>query len=288
MEGKDQQQVSGVKQGGEGGQAGRYESPFMALDDLIYASLQPLAASNQRLHMHVLEQIQALSQVEQRETEPVARLKNLTVAYDKIRPDGEGAGQLESVELKLPLLSLVPLSQLAVEKANVEFHAEITTEMDREGKAHIQGRVAAPKQRKSGELSRISYQIELKSIPAAEGLMRLTDLLDLSPVARETDQTPVDASGQPCSEQERMLRGQVRQRRERIGKLQRLYEKIQELAREQERLCQICHESWDGPTYEKEAAFVQTAQREVIGQIVHEQQALLHLEVEQQLGEISQ
>lgn len=287
MDSNDQEQPTGKELGSEEDKERRYESQLIPLEELVYASIQPLAASNQRLQMHILEQIQAVSQVEQREDQKVAHLKNLNVSYDKIRPDGEDASRLERVELQLPLLSIVPLSQLTVEKANVEFHAEIATETDEQGNTHLRGRASAPKDRKNGCLSRISYQIELKSIPAAEGLMRLTDLLDVSPVARGMDQTPLDSNGQPRSQEEQVLLAQVREKQEKIRQLQRLYKKVQDLSAEQERLSQLCEGTCYRQAHEQEFKFAQTAQNEMLRRIIEEQEELIRLEVEHELGQDS-
>lgn len=261
------------------------ERQMLSLEELIYASIQPLAASNQRLQMHILEEIQAVSQVEQRQDQKVARLKNLHVAYDKLRSDGEGASRLEQMELQLPLLSLVSLSQLAVDKAKVAFHAEVVSESDGQGGTQLRGRVSTSKERKISPLSRISYEIELSSIPVAEGLMRLTDLLDISPVAREVGETLLDSSGRPRSEQEQALHSQVRERKEKIRQLQGLYQKVQEFSEERERLAQLCTGASDGQPCRRDNKFAQTAQREMVQRIIQEQEKLIRMEVEQELGQ---
>lgn len=257
-----------------------YKSEFMPLDDLVYSSVEPLAESNHRLRMHILDEIKASSDIEHRLGQEICHIKNINIAYDRTHVDEDGSSRVECMELKLPVLSVVPLTNLTVEKGNIQFHAEIGYDLDDQNKPRLCGKISSPKERVNASFARIFYQIEVQSVPAAEGIMRLTDLLESQPIAREMAFQSVDAQGRPCSEEYNQLQVQIRALKARIRKLQTLYDKVNDLSAQQERLSQLSQGQSYRDTHQEEFAFAQDAQARLLEKIIQLQQELLRLEME--------
>ena len=139
------------------------DSDFISLNELVYAPLHALAESNQRLRTHVVEAIKSMGSVAQNGQEEIIHLDNMNIAYNQVRPDGDAGYNVDELQLQIPLLSVVPVTILNVERAEIEFATEIRSSTDSTGKIKINGRICSPEQRESNFLPRVSYKMKVKS-----------------------------------------------------------------------------------------------------------------------------
>lgn len=231
-------------------ETGIMDSDFVLLDELVYAPLHALAESNQRLRAHVVDAIKSMGRVKQNGQEEIVQLDNINIAYDQIRPDGEEGYTVDNLQLQVPILSIVPVTNLNVEKAEIEFASEIRSGTDKDGKVKIDGRICSPEQRDSDFLPRVSYKMKVKSIPATEGILRLTDMLSASQVAKQLDTTPVNVDGNLSSEQQKSTWQEISELKLRIKKWKQLYQKVTDTLAEQEKMYQISNDAYPEDTYQ--------------------------------------
>ena len=104
------------------------DSNFIPLDDLVYAPLHALAQSNQQLKAQVLETIRSMGTLRLNGAEETVQLENLNIAYEQVRQEGDEGYSVDNLLLQVPLLSLVPMASLQVEKAEIDFSAEVRAE----------------------------------------------------------------------------------------------------------------------------------------------------------------
>lgn len=204
------------------------DNDFMPLQELVYASLQALEESNIRLHNHAINTIKRLTSNTATNTDDIIHLKNLSLAFDQIHPDDDGYC-LDKMQLDIPLLSIIPLTNLAIEKAEIDFSAEICTEIDNDGKKVINAKVTSPEQRDTDHLPHISYKITVASEPGTEGLLRITDIMNTNQIARKTDSTPVSLSGELADESQKKNWKEINHLKTNVKRLTRLYSKISEI-----------------------------------------------------------
>lgn len=204
------------------------DNDFMPLQELVYASLQALEESNIRLHNHAINTIKRLTSNTATNTDDIIHLKNLSLAFDQIHPDDDGYC-LDKMQLDIPLLSIISLTNLAIEKAEIDFSAEIYTEIDNDGKKVINARVTSPEQRDTDHLPHISYKITVASEPGTEGLLRITDIMNTNQIARKTDSTPVSLSGELADESQKKNWKEINHLKTNVKRLTRLYSKISEI-----------------------------------------------------------
>lgn len=204
------------------------DNDFMPLQELVYASLQALEESNIRLHNHAINTIKRLTSNTTTNTDDIIHLKNLSLAFDQIHPDDDGYC-LDKMQLDIPVLSIISLTNLAIEKAEIDFSAEICTEIDNDGKKVINARVTSPEQRDTDHLPHISYKITVASEPGTEGLLRITDIMNTNQIARKTDSTPVSLSGELADESQKKNWKEINHLKTNVKRLTRLYSKISEI-----------------------------------------------------------
>lgn len=204
------------------------DNDFMPLQELVYASLQALEESNIRLHNHAINTIKRLTSNTATNTDDIIHLKNLSLAFDQIHPDDDGYC-LDKMQLDIPVLSIISLTNLAIEKAEIDFSAEICTEIDNDGKKVINARVTSPEQRDTDHLPHISYKITVASEPGTEGLLRITDIMNTNQIARKTDSTPVSLSGELADESQKKNWKEINHLKTNVKRLTRLYSKISEI-----------------------------------------------------------
>ena len=102
------------------------DNDFIPLDDLVYAPLHALAQSGHRLRAQIVDAIKGMGTSKQSGQEETIHLNNLNIAYDQLRPEDEGYS-VDSLQVQVPLLSIVPIANLNVEKAEIDFSTEIKT-----------------------------------------------------------------------------------------------------------------------------------------------------------------
>lgn len=182
------------------------DNDFIPLDDLVYAPLHALAQSNHRLRAQIIEAIRAMGCSRQNGQEETVHLNNMNIAYDQLRPEADEGYSVDSLQVQVPLLSIVPVANLNVEKAEIDFSTEIKAVNNEEtGVTGINARICAPSQRESDFLPKVSYKLHISSIPATEGILRLTDALSASQVAKKLDTRPVAVSGDLGSDEQKSL-----------------------------------------------------------------------------------
>lgn len=182
-------------------QEGYIDSDFISLDDLVYAPLHSLAKANHQLRTYVVDAIKSLGLVKQNGQEEVINLDNINIAYEQIRSEAEEGYSVDNMKLQVPLLSVVPITNLNVDKAEIDFLAEVRVEQKKDGQCQVNARISSPEQRESDFLPRVSYKLFVSSIAATEGMMRLTDILSANHVVKQMDTTPLEIDGNIGSEE---------------------------------------------------------------------------------------
>lgn len=267
-------------EGESGRKEGFKESDFIPLDDLVFAPLHALARSNQNLRTQVVEAVKNLGVIRQNGQEETLYLKNMNVAYEQVRQEGEEGYSVDNLLMQVPLLSIVPVTNLNVEKAEIEFSTEVKAEMGEQEKCSIMARICSPEQRESDFLPRVSYKMQVTSLPATEGIMRLTDMLSSNQIGKKTDTTPVAVDGSLGSEDQKNTWQEVSRLKAKIKKLKQLYQKITEMMAEQERMQQISKEAFEEDTREFDKDKYLMAQSHIANRIMDYQEKIMNREIE--------
>ncbi len=262
------------------GSEGYKGSDFIPLDDLVYAPLHALAKSNQQLRAQVVDAIKSMGTLRQKGQEETVRLNNINIAYEQVRPEGEEGYSVDNLQMQVPLLSIVPITNLNVEKAEIDFSTEVMAEKGEEGECKITARICSPEQRESDFLPRVNYRMRISSIPATEGIMRLTDMFSSNQIAKKTDTTPVAVDGNLGTEEQKDTWQQVSKMKAKIKKLKQLYQKISDMITEQERLQQISYDAYDEVTREFDKDKYLMAQSNIANRIMEYQEKIMNKEIE--------
>lgn len=272
--------MDGGNSGNGGSGAGFEDSDFIPLDDLVYAPLHALAKSNQQLRAQVVDAIRSMGTLKQNGTEETVRLNNMNIAYEQVRPEGEEGYSVDNLQLQVPLLSIVPITNLSVEKAEIDFSTEVKAEKGEEGKCGITARICSPEQRESDFLPRVSYKLQISSLPATEGILRLTDMLSSNQIAKKTDTTPVAVDGNLGSNDQKNIWQEVSKMKAKMKKLKQLYQKITDMITEQERMQQISRETFEEDTREFDRDKYLMAQSNIANRIMQYQEKIMNKEIE--------
>lgn len=255
------------------------DNDFIPLDDLVYAPLHALAQSNHKLRAQIVDAIKSMGTSKQSGQEETIHLNNINIAYDQLRPEEEGYS-VDSLQVQVPLLSIVPIANLNVEKAEIDFSTEIKAVNNEDtGEAKINARICAPSQRDSDFLPKVSYKLQISSIPATEGILRLTDALSASQVAKKLDTKPVAISGDIGSDEQRNVLLETKKLRAKISRLKQLHQKISDMIAEQERLHQISKDAFEEDTYEFDKDKYLMAQSNVVNRIMEYQEQIMNMEI---------
>lgn len=273
-------QQESSKHADENNQKGYRDSDFILLDDLVYAPLYALAKSNHQLRAQVVEAIRSMGITKQNGQEETVYLSNINIAYDKVRPEADEGCSVDNMQLQVPLLSIVPITSLNVEKAEIDFSTEIQVVNEQDGKYQINARICSPEQRESDFLPRVSYKMKVKSIPATEGVMRITDILSANQMAKQLDTTPVAVDGNLGSEDQKNIKQEVGKLKAKVKKLRQLYQKISDMIAEQERLQQISQDAYADITREFDKDKYLMAQSNIANRIMEYQEKIMNREIE--------
>lgn len=231
-------------------QDGYLDNDFIPLNDLVYAPLHALALSNMQLREAVLESIKSMGTIRQNGQEEVIQMNHINLAYEHIKPEAEEGYSVENLQIEVPLMSIVPVTNLNVKKAEIEFSTEVRIANDKKGEGVINARICSPSQRETDFLPKISYKMQVSSLPSTEGLLRLTDMLSTSQVAKQLDTTPVAMDGNMHTEEEKEIWQQKNETQMKIKQLNSLYQKISQMMDEQEKLQQISNQWNPDDTYQ--------------------------------------
>lgn len=208
-------------------------NPFLSLEEVVYAPLDALAASNAQLSRTVIDEIRRMGRTEYREGEEVLYLNKLNLAYQRMH-SGEDEAYREDIQIEVPLLSVVPVPNLKIKNAEVDFSVELT-EQESAQKGEIKARICAGSQRETSEEPRIDFRIKLAAVEETEGYLRILDLLNVSSVAKQLEETPLSREGTPREEEkEAFLKRQALKRQE--AALHKLYREITEFMEDRKNL----------------------------------------------------
>lgn len=252
---------------------------FLPLDELVYAPVQALANSNRQLQSQIIELLKSTGTVRQDGSEEIIQLDSLNIAYEQVRSEAEDEYSVDNLQLKLPLLSVIPLSNLKIDEAEINFSVEVRAESGRDGDYALSARICSPEQRDSDFLPRVCYQLKLGSIPATEGILRLTDLLGNNPVAKQTDTTPINVTGSPGSEEQKTIRMKCLALRNKIQRLKQLYKKVSDMIAEQERMYQISKSAFEDHVYDFDEDKYRMVQGNIANRIMKYQTEIMDLEI---------
>lgn len=256
------------------------DNDFISLDNLVYAPLHALAQSNQRLRAQVVDAIKGMGTSKQNGQEETIHLNSINIAYDQLRAEANEGYSVDTLQVQVPLLSIVPVTNLNVEKAEIDFSTEIKAVNNEEkGESRINARICAPSQRDSDFLPKVSYKLQIASIPATEGILRLTDALSASQVAKKLDSRPVAVSGDMGSDEQKSVFAETKRLKAKINKLKQLHQKVSEMIDEQEKLHQISKDAFEEDTYEFDKDKYLMAQSNVINRIMKYQEQIMKMEI---------
>lgn len=256
------------------------DSDFIPLDDLVYAPIHALAKSNHQLRAEIVNAIRSMGTSKQNGQEEVIHLNNINIAYDQIRPEGEEGYSVDNLQVQVPLLSIVPVTNLGVDKAEIDFSTEVKAVNNPEtGERRINARICSPSQRDSDFLPKVSYKLQISSIPATEGILRLTDNLSANQVAKKLDTTPVAVSGDLGTDEQKSIVTETKRLKAKISRLKQLYQKISDMIAEQERLHQISKDAFEEDTYEFDKDKYMMAQSNVVNRIMEYQEQIMNMEI---------
>ena len=264
----------------DGFNAGYQDSEFIPLDDLVYAPLHALASSNDQLRAQVVAAIRSMGSIKQNGTEETVRLNNLNIAYDQVRQEGEDGYSVDNLQMQVPLLSIIPMTNLNVERAEIDFSTEVKAETRENGICRILARICSPEQRESDFLPRVGYKLKIKSLPATEGMLRLSDMLSTNQIAKKIESTPVAIDGNLGSDEQKNTWQEVTKLKAKIKKLKQLYQKISDMITEQERLEQISREAFAEQTFDFDKDKYLMAQSNIANRIMEYQEKIMNREIE--------
>ena len=255
-------------------------SEFIALDDLVYAPLHALAESNLRLHSHIIETVKNMGNVKQDGADEIVKLENMKIAYNQIHGDGDDGYSIDNMQLDVPLLSIVPVTNMNVEKAEIEFSAEIRAVSEKDGVKKINARISSPEKRESDFLPRVSYKMSITSLPATEGFLRISDLMSANQLAKKTDTTPVNINGVLSDNSQKDSWKKLSVVKTNIKTLKQLYQKVEDILSEQQRLHQISDEAFSDDTFFIDETQYKKILSDIANKIMEFQEQILSLEVQ--------
>lgn len=264
-------------------QANLKASDFIPLDDLVYAPLHALAKSGQQLRAYVVEAIKGMGTLRQNGQEETIQLNNINIAYEQVRQEGNEGYSVDNLQMQVPLMSIVPITSLNIEKAQIDFCTEVRAEKEGDSHCAFTARICAPKPRESDHLPRVSYRLRISSLPATEGIMRLTDMLSTNHIAKKMDETPVAINGNLGDEGRKSTWQKISKRKDRIKKLQRLYQKIEDMIAEQERMQEISREAFSGEAEDFNKDKYLAVQAQIASQIMECREQIIDKEIEDEL-----
>ena len=255
------------------------DSDFIPLEDLVYAPLYALAKSNQQLKSNIIESIRSMGKAEHTNKEEIIHLDHMNIAYDQVKQDEEGYS-VDNLQLEVPLLSIIPMNQLNVDKAEIDFSTEVKAVVDKENqKTQIQARICSPSQRESDFLPKVSYKLQVQSLPATEGILRLIDSLSSSQVAKKLNTRPVAVTGDWGSDEQKRVLNETKKLKAKMNRLKQLYQKISDMIAEQEKLSQISQDCFVEDTYDFDKDKYLMAQSNIVNRIMEYQEKVMNLEI---------
>lgn len=255
------------------------DSEFIPIEDLVYAPLYALAQSNQQLRAHIVEAIKSMGHTEQVNKEEIIHLSHVNIAYDQVNQEAEGYS-VDNMQVQVPILSIVPMNQLNVDKAEISFSTEVKAAEDKENNdMSIYARICSPSQRDSDFLPKITYKLQINSLPATEGILRLIDLLSSNQVAKKLNTRPVAITGDLGSDEQKAMLAEKKKLKAKMNRLKQLYQKIDDMISEQDKLRQLSDEHFVDDTYDFDRDKYLMAQSNIVNRIMEYQEKIMNLEI---------
>lgn len=196
-----------------------------------------------------------------------------------MRQDGDEGYSVDNLQMQVPILSIIPITNLNVEKAQISFSTEVKADNNEAGQCRIMARICSPEQRESNNLPRVNYKLEIGSLAATEGIMRITDILSVNQVAKKLDTTPVAVDGNLGSSQQKDIWQEVSVLKAKIKKLKQLHQKISDMITEQERMQQISRDAFPEDTREFDKDMYLMAQSNIANRIMDYQEQIMNREI---------
>lgn len=164
----------------------KYSNNFINLEDLVYTPLHAISQSNTNLSKSVIDLIASTGNINPTDTDNTIHLKTINLAYEQINNDSMNGKIIEEIGLKVPLVSMLPITNLQVKKTKLSFDAEIKRvhKDNKNNKYIMESRVCSKskQRRKDDGLPKLSFEIELESVPIPEGMARIVDVLNANPI----------------------------------------------------------------------------------------------------------
>ena len=178
----------------------KYSNNFINLDDLVYTPLHAISQSNINLSGSVMDLISSTGDINPTDESNTIHLKTVNLAYEQINNDSMNGKTIEEVGLKIPLVSVLPITNLQIKRTKLNFDAEIKKiHRDYKNNKYImESRVCASskQRRKDDGLPKLSFEIELESVPISEGMARILDILNANPIPQILSTKQVDDRGE--------------------------------------------------------------------------------------------
>ena len=114
---------------------------------------------------------------------------------------------------------------------------------------------------------------------SSQGILRLTDALSASQVAKKLDTRPVAVGGDFGTQEQKELLLETKRLKSKISRLKQLHQKISEMITEQERLHQISKDAFEEDTFEFDKEKYMMAQSNVINRIMEYQEQIMNMEI---------
>lgn len=255
------------------------DSDFVNLDDLVYAPLHALAESNHKLRSEVINNIQSMANVDNKNNEEVYELKRINIAYNQVRADVDDSYSVDKLQVQVPLLSIVPVTNLGIEEAEIEFSTEVRTQENLDKtERKFEARVCSPEQRNSDFLPRVSYKMKVKSIPATEGIMRLVDALSANQVAKKLESQIISPNGNSTDRTTNEDVASINNLKNKVTKLRLLYSKVSDALDEMEQLNKIKSSNMNNEeAYDKN--FFENKKTDIVNEILRYQDMIMKKEI---------
>lgn len=99
----------------------KYSNNFINLDELVYTPLRAISQSNINLSGSVMDLISSTGDINPTDESNTIHLKTVNLAYEQINNDSMNGKTIEEVGLKIPLVSVLPITNLQIKKKKTEF-----------------------------------------------------------------------------------------------------------------------------------------------------------------------
>lgn len=209
---------------------GKYSNNFIDLEDLVYTPLHAISQSNINLSGSVIDLIASTGSIDPSDKDNTIHLKTVNLAYEQINNDNMNGKTIEEVGLKIPLVSVLPITNLQVKKSKLSFDAEIKkVHKDYKNNKYImESRIccSSKQRRKDDNLPKLSFEIELESVPVSEGMARIIDVLNANPIPEVLSSKQVNDRGEVVIGEEAAYYQKMKSLKLKEAKINRITDKL--------------------------------------------------------------